>query len=66
MQIRQAVVLVGGLGTRLGALTRTTPKPMLEVGGRPLVEHVIAHLSRFGLGDILLLAGNHGEVFSAA
>jgi D,D-heptose 1,7-bisphosphate phosphatase len=66
MPIRQAVVLVGGLGTRLGALTRTTPKPMLEVGGRPFVELVIAHLSRFGLGEIVLLAGNHGGVFSEA
>ncbi len=61
MHIRQAVILVGGRGTRLGALTRAMPKPMLEVAGRPFVEHVIAHLSRFGLTDILLLAGFAGE-----
>ena len=63
MSIKQGVVLVGGLGTRLGDLTRQTPKPMLEVGGRPFVEHVIAHLARFGLTDIVLLAGYRGEAF---
>ena len=61
MHIRQGVILVGGRGTRLGALTRATPKPMLEVAGRPFVEHVIGQLTRFGLTDILLLAGFHGE-----
>ena len=63
MSIKQGVVLVGGLGTRLGDLTRQTPKPMIEVGGRPFVEHVIAHLARFGLTDIVLLAGYRGEAF---
>lgn len=62
MRIRQGVVLIGGLGTRLGALTRDTPKPLIEVGGRPFVEHVIAHLARFGVDDIVLLAGHRGEM----
>ena len=63
MSIHQAIILVGGLGTRLGDLTRATPKPMLDVGGRPFVEHVIAHLARFGLTDIVLLAGYRGDAF---
>jgi D-glycero-D-manno-heptose 1,7-bisphosphate phosphatase len=66
MPVTQGVVLVGGLGTRLGELTRTTPKPMIEVGGRPFIEHVLAHLARFGLDDLLLVAGYRGEAFLAA
>jgi D,D-heptose 1,7-bisphosphate phosphatase len=66
MSISQAVILVGGLGTRLGALAQTTPKPMLEVAGRPFVEHVIAHLSRFGVSEILLLAGFRGDAVKSA
>lgn len=38
--LRQAVVLAGGLGTRLGELTRSTPKPLLPVGGRPFLEYL--------------------------
>jgi D,D-heptose 1,7-bisphosphate phosphatase len=57
----QAVVLVGGLGTRLGALTRTTPKPLLPVGDRPFLAWLIANVERFGFDRILLLAGRHSE-----
>jgi D,D-heptose 1,7-bisphosphate phosphatase len=57
----QAVVLVGGLGTRLGALTRTTPKPLLPVGDRPFLAWLIANVERFGFDRILLLAGQHSE-----
>jgi D,D-heptose 1,7-bisphosphate phosphatase len=62
LRIDQAVILIGGRGTRLGALTQSLAKPMLEVGGRPLVEHVIAQLARFGVRKILLLAGYHGAL----
>lgn len=64
MPVRQGVILVGGLGTRLGGLTRSLPKPMLEVAGRPFVEHVMAHITRFAIDKILLLAGYRGEVFA--
>ncbi len=57
MSIKQAVLLVGGLGTRLGERTRETPKPLLEVGGRPFLHWLIDELRRHGLSDILLLAG---------
>lgn len=59
--IGQAVVLVGGLGTRLGPLTRQTPKPALAVGGRPFLLWLLDELRRFGVRDVLLLAGVHGE-----
>jgi D,D-heptose 1,7-bisphosphate phosphatase len=61
VRVDQGVILVGGLGTRLGAFTRDVPKPMLEVAGRPFLEHVISHLARFGVREILLLAGYHGK-----
>lgn len=61
---RQCVILVGGLGTRLGPLTQTCPKPMLEVAGRPFVEHLIDHVARFGFDDIILLAGRHGGIMA--
>lgn len=63
MTVRQAVCLVGGRGTRLGALTESTPKPLLEVGRRPFLDYLIGEASRFGLERLLLLAGhNAGEV----
>jgi len=45
--IRQAAVLVGGLGSRLGHLTVTTPKPMLTVGDRPFLAWLLRELLRF-------------------
>jgi D-glycero-D-manno-heptose 1,7-bisphosphate phosphatase len=55
--IRQAVVLAGGLGTRLGSLTRTTPKPLLDVAGRPFLEYVVWNLRRQGVRRLLLSIG---------
>ena len=49
-----AVVLCGGLGTRLGELTRETPKPLLEVGGKPLVAHVLEKLQAGGVTQACL------------
>jgi len=60
--LRQAVILVGGLGTRLGERTKTTPKPMLPVGGRPFLDTLIGELARYDVFDeILLLAGHKAE-----
>lgn len=64
--LRQAVVLVGGLGTRLSERTRTTPKPMLDVGGRPFVEYLLDEITRYRtFARILLLSGHCGEQFTA-
>lgn len=54
--IRQAAILCGGLGTRLGELTRSTPKPLLSVAGKPFLEILIGELSRHGVTRILLLS----------
>lgn len=58
---RQAVILVGGRGTRLGTLTNDCPKPLLAVGGIPFLSYIIHSLSRQGFDDILLLAGYEAD-----
>ena len=63
--LRQAVVLVGGRGTRLGELTDTLPKPMLPVGERPFLDILLGEIARHGLTDILLLTGYRGDVIAA-
>ncbi|MDQ6782802.1 MAG: NDP-sugar synthase, partial [Actinomycetota bacterium] len=62
----RAVVLVGGKGTRLRPLTLTTPKQMLPVGGRPMLERVLAHLDAYGIGDVVLSLGYRPDAFLSA
>lgn len=59
--IDQAIILCGGMGTRLGTLTAATPKPLLEVAGRPFLSHLIQEVARYGVKHIVLLAGRFGE-----
>lgn len=66
----QAVLLVGGregrLGaSRLGSLSKRCPKPLLPVGGRPFLDYVIDNLERFGVDEIVLLAGYRSELIEA-
>lgn len=58
---KQAVILVGGKGTRLGALSEYTPKPMLKIGGRPFLLFLIDEVERYGYQDIVLLCGHLAE-----
>lgn len=53
----KAVILCGGLGTRLGSLTKDTPKPLLEVAGKPFIAHVMNRLTRAGVDGLVLAAG---------
>jgi NDP-sugar pyrophosphorylase family protein len=55
------VVLAGGLATRLGPLTQATPKSLLDVAGRPFVEHQMDLLARHGLHDVVFCIGHHGD-----
>jgi histidinol-phosphate phosphatase family protein len=60
----RAVILAGGRGTRLGKLTREVPKPMLTIGGVPILEHQIKLLKRYGIREIIILAGYRSEVIA--
>jgi mannose-1-phosphate guanylyltransferase len=62
----RAVVLVGGLGTRLRPLTLRTPKQMLPVAGRPLIERVVAHLAGHGVDEVVLSLGYKPDAFRQA
>ena len=65
--VRQAVFLVGGKGTRLGSLTKDTPKPLLEIApGLRFLDVVLEEAARQGFTDILLLAGHLGDQVEAA
>lgn len=57
----QAVILVGGKGTRLGTITETIPKPLIQVGENPFLDLLIKEFVRHGMRDIILLAGHLGE-----
>lgn len=54
----QCALLVGGLGTRLGALTQDLPKPLLPIGGRSFLEWLLRDLCRWGFDEALLLTGH--------
>lgn len=61
MKIEQAVILCGGLGSRLGDLTAQTPKPLLPVAGAPFLEALIREISRYGVKRFLLLAAYRSD-----
>jgi len=56
------VLLAGGLGTRLREQTEYRPKPMVEIGGHPIIWHIMKNFSHFGLEDFVIAAGYRGEV----
>lgn len=57
MSVSQAVILAGGKGTRLGALSKNCPKPMQKIGRRPFLEYLIWNLKRQGFSRFILLLG---------
>ena len=59
----KAVVLVGGEGTRLRPLTETTPKPLLPLMDRPSLDHVLDHLARHGVDEVVLSSPYLEETF---
>src|ERR1700690_2677083 len=56
------VILAGGLGTRLSEETEVRPKPMVEVGSRPILWHIMKHYSWYGFNDFYVALGYKGEV----
>jgi D-glycero-alpha-D-manno-heptose 1-phosphate guanylyltransferase len=57
----KAVVLCGGLGTRLGDMTRETPKPLIPVAGRPFLAHVLDQLTTAPIDEIILAVSFHWQ-----
>jgi glucose-1-phosphate cytidylyltransferase len=56
----KAVILAGGLGTRLSEETSTRPKPMVEIGGRPILWHIMKMYSHHGIHDFVICCGYKG------
>ncbi len=59
--IKRAVLLAAGKGTRMGSITRETPKPLLPVQGRPMLEHILEGLARMGIERFFVVTGFRHE-----
>ena len=57
-----AVILAGGLGTRIREETEFKPKPMVEIGGRPVLWHIMKHLSFYGIDRFIICVGYKGDI----
>ncbi len=58
----KAVILAGGLGTRISEESHLRPKPMIEIGGRPILWHIMKIYSRYGINDFVICLGYKGYV----
>jgi glucose-1-phosphate cytidylyltransferase len=56
----KAVILAGGMGTRLSEETQKIPKPMVEIGGRPILWHIMKYYSSYGINDFIICCGYKG------
>ena len=58
----KAVILAGGLGTRLSEETKIKPKPLVEIGGKPILWHIMKIYSHYGVNDFIICAGYKGHM----
>ena len=57
----KVVILAGGLGTRLAEETEIKPKPMIEIGGQPILWHIMKHYAHYGFNEFVIALGYRGE-----
>lgn len=58
----KVIILAGGLGTRLAEETTIRPKPMVEIGGHPILWHIMKHYGHFGFNEFFIALGYRGDV----
>lgn len=58
----KVVILAGGFGTRLSEYTKLIPKPMVEIGGKPILWHIMNHYAKYGYKEFVVALGYKGEV----
>jgi glucose-1-phosphate cytidylyltransferase len=58
----KTVILAGGLGTRLSEETTVKPKPMVEIGGKPILWHIMKHYAAYGYKEFVIALGYKGEI----
>ncbi|MEO8027173.1 MAG: sugar phosphate nucleotidyltransferase, partial [Bryobacteraceae bacterium] len=58
----KTVILAGGLGSRLQEETTTRPKPMVEIGGRPILWHIMKHYAAHGFREFVIALGYKGDI----
>jgi glucose-1-phosphate cytidylyltransferase len=61
-RVMKAVILAGGLGTRISEETQLRPKPMVEIGGKPVLWHIMKTYSTYGVNDFIVCCGYKGYV----
>ena len=57
----KVAILAGGMGTRLAEETEAKPKPMVEIGGRPILWHIMQHYGRYGFREFHVALGYKGD-----
>jgi glucose-1-phosphate cytidylyltransferase len=58
----KAVILAGGLGTRISEETNLKPKPMIEIGGKPIIWHIMKIYSAYGITEFIICCGYKGYI----